>query len=98
MAKTIIWNRQASNSFNTIINYLQDEWSESVTRNFVVRTYQIIDLLSENPEMGLIENAEKQIRGFVITKHNTLFYRVEEGKLILLNFFDNRQSPSRKSF
>ncbi len=98
MAKTIVWNRRASNSFNAIIKYLQEEWSENVTRNFVVRSYQIIDLLSENPEMGLIENDEKQIRGFVITKHNTLFYRVEEEKLILLNFFDNRQSRSKKSY
>ena len=98
MAKTIIWNRRASNSFNSIIQYLQEDWGERVTRNFVVRTYQIIDLLAQNPEMGLIEHANRQIRGFVITKHNTLFYRIENDKLILLNFFDNRQSPLKKTF
>jgi len=98
MVKTIIWNRRASNSFNAIINYLQGEWGEKVTRNFVVRTYEIIDLLAVNPEMGSVEHFEKQIRGFVITKHNTLFYRIEEEKLILLNFFDNRQDPRKKSY
>jgi hypothetical protein len=36
--------------------------------------------------MGLIEHVEKQIRGFIITKHNTLLYRTENEKLILLNF------------
>ncbi len=97
MVKTIIWNRRASNGFNSIINYLQGEWGEKVTRNFVIRTYEIIELLAVNPEMGPVEHFEKQIRGFVITKHNTLFYRIEGDKLILLNFFDNRQHPNKKS-
>jgi plasmid stabilization system protein ParE len=98
MAKTIIWNRRASNSFNAIIKYLQQEWGEKVTQDFVIRAYQIIELLAANPQMGLVEHREKEIRGFVITKHNTLFYRIEENRLILLNFFDNRQHPQKKSY
>jgi plasmid stabilization system protein ParE len=96
MAKTIIWNRRASNKFDTIIEYLQKEWGENVTRNFVIRTYQIIEILAQNPEIGTLENKEKQIRGLVITKHNTLFYRIENDNLILLSFFDNRQHPQKK--
>lgn len=98
MVKTIVWNRRASDSFNGIIEYLQSEWGDRVTKNFVKRTYQIIEFLSENPEMGTLENPEKQIRGFVITKHNTLFYRVEEKKIVLLVFFDSRQHPRKKLF
>ena len=69
-----------------------------MTRNFVIHTYQIIDLLAEYPEMGTLENDEKQIRGFVITEHNTLFYRTDEERLVLLNFFDNRQHPRKKTY
>jgi plasmid stabilization system protein ParE len=98
MAKAVVWNHRASNSFNSIIEYLEQEWGDSVTKNFVDRTYQIIEFLAEHPEMGPIENHEKQIRGFVITKHNTLFYRIEDKRIILLNFFDNRQHPFRKVF
>jgi plasmid stabilization system protein ParE len=98
MAKTIIWNRRASNNFNSIISYLRKEWGDEVTRNFVIRTYRLLDLLAENPEMGGIEHFEKQIRGIVVTKHNTLFYRTDDEKLILLSFFDNRQHPRKRSF
>lgn len=98
MVKTIVWNRRASDSFNAIIDYLQKEWGDRVTKNFVSRTYQIIEFLSENPEMGTLENYEKQIRGFVISKHNTLFYRIDGKRIILLNFFDNRQHPHKKTF
>lgn len=82
MAKTIVWNRRASNNFNSIIKYLPGEWGDNVTRDFVRRTFRLIDLLAINPEMGSIEHFEKQIRGIVITKHNTLFYRIEDRKLI----------------
>ena len=98
MAKTIIWNRRASNNFNSIIEYLQKEWGDRVTKSFVTRTYQIIEFLALHPEMGFVENTEKQIRGFVITKHNTLYYRIEDQKIVLLNFFDNRQHPNKKTF
>ena len=98
MVKTIVWNRRANNSFNSIIEYLQEEWGDRVTKNFVIRTYQIIEFLVQHPEMGSLENYEKQIRGFVITKHNTVFYRVEEKRIVLLNFFDNRQHPNEKVF
>jgi len=98
MVKTIVWNRGASNSFNGIITYLQSEWGDKATRDFVKRTYHILDLLAANPEMGSVEHHEKQIRGFVVTKHNTLFYRVDDERLILLHFFDNRQDPKKKLF
>jgi plasmid stabilization system protein ParE len=40
MVKAIIWNRRASNNFNSIIKYLQNKWGDKVTQNFVIRTYQ----------------------------------------------------------
>jgi plasmid stabilization system protein ParE len=97
MVKTIIWHRKANNEFNAIINYLQLNWNDNVTKSFVERAYQIIEILKEHPEMGTIENYDKQIRGFVITKHNTLYYRIEGDELILLSFFDNRQNPKKRS-
>jgi plasmid stabilization system protein ParE len=97
MAKTIVWNRKASIKFNEIIEYLQEEWGDNVTKNFVIKAFRLIDIISQNPEIGTIENKEKQIRGFVLTKHNTIFYRVDNDKIILLSFFDNRQHPQKKS-
>ena len=83
MVKTIVWNRRASNSFDSIIEYLQQKWGDRVTKNFVIRTFQILDFLAEHPEMGSIENYEKQIRGllsrntircFIELKIKELFY------------------------
>jgi plasmid stabilization system protein ParE len=98
MAKKIIWTKTANHKFNKIIDYLEQEWGPMVTQNFVGKTYDIIDLISEQPDLGTLENQEKEIRGFLLTKHNRLFYRVTDTEIVLLNFFDTRSGPKRKRF
>ncbi|MFW5774392.1 MAG: type II toxin-antitoxin system RelE/ParE family toxin, partial [Tangfeifania sp.] len=81
-----------------ILNHLQNEWGEKTTRNFVQKVYNFLDLLSEYPNLGAIENNDKQIRGFPIVKQVNLFYKIEKGRIILLSFFDNRQNPKRRKY
>ena len=96
MAKEIIWTKRAYSKFNKIIEYIEEEWGEAVTTNFVQKSFDIIELLSERPFLGTLEDSSKGIRGFLITKHNRLFYRIAKNELILLNFFDNRSNRKRK--
>ncbi len=81
-----------------IINHINKEWGETVTRAFVKKVYDLLDILVEFPEIGSMEHAEKEIRGFVIVKQLTLFYKIKQDKIILLNFYDNRQNPKRKKY
>ena len=98
MAKKIVWTKRANSRFNQIIEFLEVEWGETVTRNFVNKTYNIIDLLSKTPTLGSIEKPDLNIRGFLITKHNRLFYRETSDSLIILNFFDTRSGARRKKY
>jgi plasmid stabilization system protein ParE len=96
MALKVKWSKYADQSFDRILEYLQSEWGENVTRAFVRRTYEFLDLLAEFPEIGSMENPEKQIRGFVLIKQITVFYIRKTDSIILLNFYDNRQKPTIK--
>jgi plasmid stabilization system protein ParE len=98
MAKRIVWTIRANHKFNKIIDYLELKWGQQVTRNFVRTTYEIIDLISDQSELGTLENQERMIRGFLLTKHTRLFYRVTDKEIILLNFFDTRSGPKRKRY
>ena len=96
MARKIVWTKRASKKFNKIIEHLENEWGRAVPENFVKRTYGIIELISDQPELGSLENKERNIRGLLLTRHNRLFYRVTSSNIILLNFFDTRSGPKRK--
>ena len=62
------------------------------------QVYDFLEILSEFPEVGTIENKEKGIRGFTIVKQVNIFYKISGDKIILLDFFDNRQDPVKKRF
>ena len=98
MALEIVWSKRADKKFDLILEYLSEEWGTKVTKAFVKKVYDFLDILSEFPEIGTLENKEKAIRGFVIIKQVSIFYTVRNNRIIILNFFDNRQSPSKKRF
>ena len=98
MALRIFWSRRADKKFDTILDYLSDEWGGKVTSAFVKKVYDFLDILIEFPEIGSIENAERGIRGFVIVKQITIFYKVSGNRIIILNYFDNRHGSKRKKY
>ena len=98
MALTIRWSKRAEKKFDQIIAYLLSEWNEKVTATFVKKVYDFIDTLADFPEIGIMENKEKEIRGFTIIKQVSIFYHIEKHQIIILDFFDNRQSPKKKRF
>lgn len=96
MALEIKWSKYADRSFDSILIYLEKEWGENVTRAFVRRTYEFLDLLAEFPELGSVENQKREIRGLVLIKQVSLFYIRKNDSIILLNFYDNRRKPLKK--
>jgi plasmid stabilization system protein ParE len=98
MALEIKWSKKADQKFDKILEYLILNWGENVTKNFVKKVYDFLDILAEYPEIGSIENKEKGIRGFTIVKQVNIFYRIKDQNIILLDFFDNRQDPKKKRF
>ena len=86
MVKSIIWTKRAGDKFSSMLEYLESDWGSNVAQNFAVRTVSIIELLSKNPVLGFVEVPEKGIRGFTLTKHNLVFYRVADNKSLLAVF------------
>ncbi len=96
MALEIYWTKRAQRKFENIVIYLEEEWGIRIRKAFVRKVYEFLELLSEFPELGTLENKEKEIRVFTITKQVSLFYKVSGDKVIILTFFDNRQHPKKR--
>lgn len=96
--REIKWTKRANNSYNLIIDYIFTNFGENATKSFVQNTYKHIERLAKFPNMGSIEDTERAIRGFVISKHNTMFYRVRDKEIIILNIFSNQKNPRRMKY
>ncbi len=64
MARQIIWTKRANNKFNKIIEYLEQEWGPGVTQKFVLKTYDIIELIADQSDLGTIESPDKTLEVF----------------------------------
>jgi plasmid stabilization system protein ParE len=84
----------AEKDFDSLIDYLRNNWGGATVKQFVVKTDEIFKLLQNYPTMGPVENGN--IRGFQLSRHTRLLYTIRGKKIIVLTFFDVRQDPQRK--
>ena len=96
MALEIKWSKRADKNFDQILEHLESDWGVTVVKAFVRKVYDFLDILSEFPEIGVMQLPEKGIRGFSLTKQIKVFYKIKTKSIILLVFFDNRQNPLKK--
>ena len=83
MALKIQWSKRADKKFDKIIEYLLENSNEQITAAFVKKVYEFIGTLADFPEIGIIENKEKAIRGFSIVKQISIFYHIEKHQIII---------------
>ncbi|MBK6699183.1 MAG: type II toxin-antitoxin system RelE/ParE family toxin [Saprospiraceae bacterium] len=96
MVRKIIWSKRATSNLASLTEYLNQNWSENLAKQFVQRTFELVELLSKQPNIGPYQNSEKKIRGILISKHNRLFYRTSSNKIIILSIFDTRSNPKKQ--
>jgi plasmid stabilization system protein ParE len=94
MALKVVWTPEAAKSLDQIIRYLEQNWSEKEVVAFIQKTEHVIELVSNQPYLFPLSK-KRTIRKALITKHNSLFYKIDKtiNRLILISFWDNRKNP-----
>ena len=98
MAYEVIFSDEIFEKLNSIIYYLENNWSKKVAETFLKTFYSRINNIAYNPKAGMQTKKNPNIRKFIITKHNTLYYEIFEDKIELLTIFFNAQNPDKNKF
>jgi plasmid stabilization system protein ParE len=95
MALDIVWTPRALSGYYNIVNYLREKWTEREVRNFVRRTSDFFELLSEYPEMLPKTGRHKNVHRGPMTKYTLVTYRVQPKKkqIEVINIRSTRQKP-----
>lgn len=88
----IIWTLQAQDSFFKNYEFVQNYWGLNVASDFEFQTLRSIEIIKKNPQIG-VYSEDFRCNVLVIVKQISLLYEIENNKIILLNFWDNRQKP-----
>lgn len=95
MALTVTWTPLAQETFEAIIDYLLEHWTEREVRNFVRESNRVIGQVAMMPVM-FRRSAKKGVHEAVIAPRCILIYKVKPKEVQLLAFFDTRRDPKRK--
>jgi plasmid stabilization system protein ParE len=90
----VIWAPQAKRDFWNNIDYLEAEWSERAALNFIRKVNTTIELL-KNDNVLFVKTNFKSVYKIVITKHISLYYRIENNNLELLRFWNTFQDTEK---
>lgn len=91
----VLWSKESKLQLDKIIAYLRDEWTEKEVDKFIHKLRRFEKVVSEFPE--LYAGSKAGIRRAVLTKHNSVVYRIDEKKSLIrvYTIFDNRQHPDK---
>jgi plasmid stabilization system protein ParE len=98
MLKQIIWSPLSINDYAGILEYLNNNWDEKVTIQFIYLTENTLNQIHANPRQFPIIYKKEKIRKCVLTKHNSIFYRDSKTQIDILRIFDTRQDPNALTF
>jgi plasmid stabilization system protein ParE len=97
---TVIWTIKALKTYFKVSDYLQEEWGDTVVRDFAKEVDKAIREITVNPYMFEESNKYKNVRKGFVTEYNTMFYRIRPRKkeIEILIFWDNRQDDKRRPY
>jgi plasmid stabilization system protein ParE len=91
----IVWSDEADETFDEIVWYIRDKFTECEVDAFVVSVYEVLVVIQTHPKLFPVSKIRRlrSTRKAVIHPHTTLFYRIRNSKQItLITFRDNRKN------
>lgn len=98
MAYEVIISGDVLKMLDSIVFYLENNWSKKIAKKFLINFYAKVDALVSNPAINPKSSKSTSIWKMLITKHNMLYYEVHDNTIELLQLFDTRQSPAKNKF
>ncbi len=89
------WSARAIRDLESILKYLENEWTNRELRIFSTKLDKAITLIASRPKLFRATKQRKNLRRCVLSKHTTIFFLENEKSIFIVSLFDNRQDPSK---
>lgn len=95
MKYKVYFSDKAVENLHTIVTYLKSEWPPQVLKVFFDQLDKVKSILSKYPESFECSKIKKGIYRCVMSKHNTMFYRIKKNEVEIIVIFDARQNQKK---
>lgn len=93
----VFWTAHALEELRQTIQYLESEFTPKEIERLAYKIEFVIRNISRFPDLYPESSRMKRVRRAVVTKFNTIYYRVdpEHRRIEVLSFFSNRQDGEK---
>jgi plasmid stabilization system protein ParE len=92
MVYEVVYTPQFENDFVELMDYLIENWSENVAKQFGNQLDNLIQTLSKMPFIGKKSFQNPLIRRITVTDKNILYYSIMDKQIMLISLVDTRQN------
>ncbi|MCB4800329.1 MULTISPECIES: type II toxin-antitoxin system RelE/ParE family toxin [Flavobacteriaceae] len=95
MSRKVVISKTAERKLEKLFEYLIEEWSLKVKKDFVEKLDSSIEIIKNQPEIFPESKKGKSLRKCVVTKQTTIYYRYNSKRINIVTLFDTRQDPNK---
>jgi len=93
MKREIRLSKRAMKKLDSLLVYLENEWSTKVKHNFILKLDKSLKQIQKLPDSFPESEKIRGLRKCVVTKQTTVFCRYSDTSIDVITIFDNRQNP-----
>jgi plasmid stabilization system protein ParE len=94
MGRSVVWSTEASDRISEIIEYLEFNWSQTEINTFLSQLAELEKRISKHPKLYPASVKKPDLRKAVISKVNSVIYKVTEESVQIVTVFDNRSNKN----
>jgi plasmid stabilization system protein ParE len=96
MLKPVKWSSFAEDDLSKLLDYLVEIWNSKVALEYIDTIDYCIRHIQTNPNQFPVINKKYKVRKCVISKHNSIYYKVSKERIEILRIYDTRQDGEAK--
>ena len=94
MRLPLFWTEEAKETFEVVTNFVHQIWGDKQVDIFIKKAFKTLENISSQPYIFKSSSVIKNVRKGLISKQTSVFYQIENDKIVILFFWDNRQKPT----
>ena len=91
----LFWSKESISNLESILSYLESEWTDREITNFKRKLSKQLELIEKNPRSFPISDVQPRLRKAVLSKQTTIFYELIDYEIHIAYLFSNRMDIVR---
>ena len=91
----IFWSDESLDNLDSILSYLEEEWTSKEVEKFKSKLGKQIQLITKNPKIFPVSKFQPRLRKAVLSKHTTVFYEIKGKQIYIAYLFSNRMNINK---